>query len=767
MNRVAALAALTAALAAAAPAAAAKPNLKATSVTPPPTAVQELAKFKVADTVKNAARGKARASDVRFYLTTDPAKSIKERKQSKSNPRTALADIVLHGFRAVPALEKGDSSSSKRKTAVTVPLGTPAGSYFLLACADDRGAVAESKEGDNCVASKRAAKVNPRPAPEYRLDSFRDWYRDPSAQEEAQNLGVTKSYACTPTPGGNKAPSLKKALTSIDKQLRAKAPQGMAQFKQSPDYRNANRAEAAAAAALLAKSPGAALAAMTRAHQLEPKEASHLISAGAIATSIGMPREGLALLEASQRLDDRVRGAWGMNRQAVFLANKAQALASLGRFAEAEAAADAARVIEPTLGEASATASTAALCQSKIPVAVVKKQQSRRRTPPGTPPPGPPIDIEFGFGHELRKLDLPGFPTQSPRLLELYKVQNNRQFAEIDKHNQRQSELEEILRNKQVEPLQERQGSRLLVQVYRAHLAPYLEAKDKKITDKLGELTDLREGFFCGDNHCSPERTKYTTFTNEASDICAGNPDEDYSTCYTREMRERCVPALKTAHAEWLDKMEELHALAADHHRERSRLMSAIAAHIKDADRHALALLQIAQLESGAFHLVQQQGFFWTHESNLRKDYCIESEDPSVPVEDEQPEDPEGSGCPEALKPLNAVLDVGVGALKVNCEEIQFEVETKGWIAGFAEFSYDYRAGKVSIFAGSKAQFVVPGYKNEFKSGLYVEVGNEGMEDIGWRIEKQRTYGAGTPIEYAPKDKMDMTFIGIFSGSGD
>ena len=36
---------------------------------------------------------------------------------------------------------------------VTIPAGTAPGSYFLLACADDAGQVAESVETSNCLAS--------------------------------------------------------------------------------------------------------------------------------------------------------------------------------------------------------------------------------------------------------------------------------------------------------------------------------------------------------------------------------------------------------------------------------------------------------------------------------------------------------------------------------------------------------------------------------------------------------------------------------------
>jgi hypothetical protein len=58
---------------------------------------------------------------------------------------------VLLGGRAVSSLAPGSSLSGN--TPVTVPLPTPAGTYFVLACADDSETVSESNEQNNCRAS--------------------------------------------------------------------------------------------------------------------------------------------------------------------------------------------------------------------------------------------------------------------------------------------------------------------------------------------------------------------------------------------------------------------------------------------------------------------------------------------------------------------------------------------------------------------------------------------------------------------------------------
>src|SRR5690349_596061 len=88
---------------------AAKPNLKATKVSAPPATLTPGATFRVADAVRNAGRGSASKSVVRYYLTTDAPRSLRERAQSKTNPRSSATDILLGGRRDVPALRRGQS----------------------------------------------------------------------------------------------------------------------------------------------------------------------------------------------------------------------------------------------------------------------------------------------------------------------------------------------------------------------------------------------------------------------------------------------------------------------------------------------------------------------------------------------------------------------------------------------------------------------------------------------------------------------------------
>ena len=120
------------------------PDLKETALTNPPASVKQGGSFNVTDTTKNAGTGPAGVSTTRYYLSLDKTKGA--------------TDVLLTGSRAVPALAAGASSSGT--VSVTVPVATPLGSYYLLACADDLKVVKfEIKEGNNCRASASQIQV--------------------------------------------------------------------------------------------------------------------------------------------------------------------------------------------------------------------------------------------------------------------------------------------------------------------------------------------------------------------------------------------------------------------------------------------------------------------------------------------------------------------------------------------------------------------------------------------------------------------------------
>jgi subtilase family serine protease len=112
----------------------AKPDLVVTVLTAPATAGAGL-QITVNSTVKNQATTAvtAAASTLAFYLSTDATFDV--------------GDVRLTATRAIPSLAKDAVSAGA--TTLTIPAGTAAGSYFLIAVADDLGAIDEANEGNN------------------------------------------------------------------------------------------------------------------------------------------------------------------------------------------------------------------------------------------------------------------------------------------------------------------------------------------------------------------------------------------------------------------------------------------------------------------------------------------------------------------------------------------------------------------------------------------------------------------------------------------
>jgi uncharacterized repeat protein (TIGR03803 family) len=113
------------------------PDLIEQSVSAPPATGSIGSAWSVTDTVKNVGTLTAGASTTRFYLSADLSRDG--------------GDVLLTGVRAVPSLNAGTNSTGT--VTVQIPKKTSSGIYFVLACADDKSAVVESDEGNNCIAS--------------------------------------------------------------------------------------------------------------------------------------------------------------------------------------------------------------------------------------------------------------------------------------------------------------------------------------------------------------------------------------------------------------------------------------------------------------------------------------------------------------------------------------------------------------------------------------------------------------------------------------
>jgi len=113
------------------------PDLIETAVSNPPADSTAGSSFSVTDTVENQGSASAGTSTTSYYLSLDAIRGS--------------GDTLLTGSRSVPSL--GINETNDGVLTVTIPSGTAAGSYFLLACGDNTNLVDESLENNNCIAS--------------------------------------------------------------------------------------------------------------------------------------------------------------------------------------------------------------------------------------------------------------------------------------------------------------------------------------------------------------------------------------------------------------------------------------------------------------------------------------------------------------------------------------------------------------------------------------------------------------------------------------
>jgi len=110
------------------------PDLDITALSAP-TSASAGQSITITDSVKNIGGAPAASSLTRLYLSTNT---------------TVDASDTLIGSRNVPALAAGATSSGS--TTVTIPQGTAAGTWYIVAQADSEDAVTETSETNNMYA---------------------------------------------------------------------------------------------------------------------------------------------------------------------------------------------------------------------------------------------------------------------------------------------------------------------------------------------------------------------------------------------------------------------------------------------------------------------------------------------------------------------------------------------------------------------------------------------------------------------------------------
>jgi hypothetical protein len=123
------------------------PDLVVGKVSKPPASVVVGSEITISVKLRNKGKAKARKSKAGLYLAKGKKLTHKDRRLEQAK---------------VKALRSHKKAKAKFK--VVLPAKTAPGTYRLIACADDKKSLHESKEKDNCRASKQF-KLTPLPSP--------------------------------------------------------------------------------------------------------------------------------------------------------------------------------------------------------------------------------------------------------------------------------------------------------------------------------------------------------------------------------------------------------------------------------------------------------------------------------------------------------------------------------------------------------------------------------------------------------------------------
>lgn len=745
--------------------AAGAPNLTVAKAQVDRTSVAEGDTLHVTHTVKNAGTAKSTPTVTRFYLTTDAKKSLAARKASRTNARSAPTDLRLVGEQPVKALKPG-RSASLGSVELTVPVGTAAGSYQLLACADDRGTVKETDEADNCaVADKKLTVSAAKGSDGLVLSTFED--TAPWPPNDDLSVQMIKIFCQMVTPAQRM--TLAQAEKSAEDFLRRTA--GADALKALDESGQADTpvdAQNVAGAAVVGGSPGLALAALLRAHDLEPKIGTHLVNAAAVATSVGLPNEAIAFLDAAQGLDFR-RPAMGISQQAIAMVVRGQALVMTGRPGPAADLFLAAKAAEPMLSEADAGLATIEACKGNDKTAARYVRKSRQReqekdtTKPDQDPvrPAPALDTSHGEVTPLRTLPMAETPAQGVVMRPVYDGIEKNFETEIEAMNDEQDRLSQSLDagdgGRTLAEIQRRDS--ILDLVWNVTDEPAVTALQEAFWNKEKTITALRERFWGGGT--GEVKPTILQLAEDALKACEAKNDGS-DECYTSEMNKSCRPELSSAHSQWRGLMSELQTLGDAQMELVSQRMSAYASNLKDPDAHQLALLGIEQYEQTLYASLVQQANQWTNEEVTFQAECVDPSPAEVLTAPDREQAKSKGACPPEIAPASLVFGLGGTTVKVSCEKVSAEISESvlPLIGLFGEVSYEFRSGKLTMVAGAQVSAELGVVSGGFKSGMYLTSNNRGeISDVGIRVGPSSSVSAG-PGEYQVyEDNVDLSFI--------
>lgn len=752
--------------------AAAQPDLGVTAASTPTGSVAQGGSLTVTDSVLNAGAADADVSVTRYYLSSDQT--------------IGLNDIRLMSLRKVEPVPAGGASTGS--ATVYVPVSAQPASYELLACADDLAAVDEADESNNCLPAADRVQVTPfGKAPG--IYAFSNSRTLPGTETIAQRLTAKKSRLCPAGAPVTKQLDLNSAVLNAKMFLIREA--GRRDFRRvarSSATKTVAGSEKLAAGAVAADSPGLALAALLRAHEQQPKNPVHLVSASVLLTNLGLPVEGLAFADGATGLADPIEAPMGISLQAATLSNRGFALIALRRYADAKTALTAAIAIDPLLAEARTNLARAELCLGDTNEAArLFSAGGRRGGEPGIVIDDCCVEVTDETTGEVQQIPIAAdvFDLSQGKDITIptipYPLSPEAAADYFD------GVYQVILKEGQDKEEEKIQRLNAVGSGVRPPPNALTKARIDDISFLLGagalaqpELRDLWRSF----DDATTQRTDY--YVQWALEV-----NEKQTTMTPEEYAGWCPGNLESANQKWYGYQDRVESTGRPFIKALYRYSTGLAANIRDPNLHkVLSILTEMTAEGFLYHNIfgtTGGAYSWAENTaTMWDDTYVDPADGQTkfscrsggggsgsppPAGASDWVEPQSDPCPPHLKAMSFELKLG-GLVRIGatCESFKFGIGTTlaPLVGAFAEVEYNTKSGETTVFAGGSVGGDLPGgvFSGKAKTGVYVKFDKNGNgTDVGMRFTDEVKVGDGATVKLAG-DKMDFTFVGSAKDPG-
>lgn len=620
----------------------------------------------------------------------------------------------------------------------------------------------------------------------------------PTAEQAKALLNKIAPVASQATADTQPLAGFDEAIGNARKFLNERASrEALAAFNSSPQARSANRAAVAAGGALISRRPLAALAALLRAHELDPRNATHLANLAAVLSYVGLPREALAILNSPLVRNGSIASPLGMGGQAAAFNTRGHALLQLGHAKEAEAALRQAVAQSPNLSEAQTNLAVALWLHSderkkdeaaKMIAAVWRRVLENtgvsERTGDETEPPVPAketpeqipieifesnrtgtagLDLSRGKRLHLPDLKIPSTLEDAVAMSPKYRKLTSEVSEVIDRLSKRGEQLQETAEqqapgklNRTVNEINAMRALGSLEHVKRhPTIRPLWEKAHKAFINNYQGVNFNGLSYSTSEMYGEPPAgvakpeslsqqllKKYELLFNpEEAEIRSSCANSVGQACPARIRAnydvKRCEAA-REVHAKWRSAIHDYDTALRNYLEAAYKYMTAGVANIPDPIEHELFRVQIEKHIYEEWLILIEAVDSPFDDSRQGASYCrSRSHAAGEDLKNLQAEKPDY--CPDLLKGNKVKVDFEIVSVSFGCETIGVELSSP-WLGLFVEGEGTFKGGWISQYQGVtigfgvKAGVKVPGVPEEVGAGVEGKAGGYVKVDQHGRV---------------------------------